>query len=1015
MFVAGISFFLLQPTYEEKIEKVVSETKKEMAENYVDLCLKKGTEEAIVTMAKRGGYLPGKVKNPHPISNSISIALENMNDGNTSPASYPTTNFSIYSGEHFPFGNVNLKMLCQEGGPNDVPIIDYAIPCPSGSYGLDSMQKDIVHYVSLYLEKCVPVPLEEISKVSGFEISINQSERPKVTVTFGEEGLLAQAYYPFIFEQEDERLSKTVEFSYEVPIRLKRLYGLADFLIKNDRYYIDFNISKDYFSEKKRSKHYDTAMSVIVTPIDQSDNKTDVIFVYDNKSIMQGRAVYFKFARENRPPVLEPIHPSTFTDEAGEVFDVVASGTDVNFTIDGADPDEDKMYVALALWRIHSNSTMNPFCDTSDGYFACMENPQFGPQRRPTHDGNTLSDVFPLEKGMEINFDVIPEDRGAHKLLVMLGDDKKIMEEIMALTNPANLASYAPLVDYQLLNILVLNEDIVQEPGEDCYFDEAVCPECCGEHISTEDPIIADATGSISSTGFYDWSINGFEDTANQPRVILPFDHIDYLGIENINDVLSLSEGFEDLILTIGDEDPVEQTKEVHQCFNYSADNYASFPPWPYNITDPFLSAHSCCIGDEFAPKSKECFNDKWLGSLYSFNKTKYLKGPTPIEYEIILETSTISNKASDNVIDFISDKLLRNDAYETTISRQCSGSRGNICTGKIVETVKNKLECGGDNLALDETCAGAKVSLSATLASSCEVYPAGMTFEKKYADRGVSVKARNGLDPVGACNHAFEPSTVGTTINKGTYKFSSGKWACQGGCNGMVACTVGVNCKCDSTVVTTTDPACDGLLFETMSGKDLVLHEGAYCDRDCNEVSASEYDSNPTACRAEYGNDAWDPVRPANRRCCGNDPEEQPNAIVGHACCKNNKGCDNNGECIEHNQQDTDSTPSSLTSKLCKDGSIDTCTWKDECKVKDIGSTHWKCTRGGWEILEGKTTSKNDQCGKGPPSIDGIFCGVCDNPYGGPYKCVKSSCPPQFSYCYENPATNQFVCFATS
>ncbi len=218
-------------SFEDKVDKAVAQTKKTANDNYVGVCLKNSVEKSVAWIAKSGGYARNIDAKYQGAVSPLSMALTNKSLAG--PPKYPKDGFSIYRGIPFPFGQKHLPFLCQPGGPNDVIVEEYANRCPAGAYGPNSIQQEMALFVAEGLKQCLKP--DAINQSGEFTVELADPQ-PKVTIIFGEEGIYAKAAWPFIFESEGESVTRSVEFTYDVPIRFKRIYGLADYLIRNDLY-----------------------------------------------------------------------------------------------------------------------------------------------------------------------------------------------------------------------------------------------------------------------------------------------------------------------------------------------------------------------------------------------------------------------------------------------------------------------------------------------------------------------------------------------------------------------------------------------------------------------------------------------------------------------------------------------------------------------------------------------------------------------------------------------------------
>jgi hypothetical protein len=152
------------------------------------------------------------------------------------------------------------------------------------------------------------------------------------------------------------------------------------------------------------------------------------------------------------------------------------------------------------------------------------------------------------------------------------------------------------------------------------------------------------------------------------------------------------------------------------------------------------------------------------------------------------------------------------NDIFEQTFTRDCSGDRGNTCTGDAKETRKVVRECQDDNgignsAFNQEKCSGPDqyyfTNTALTNDLPCQAYT-GVTFQS-LSGSGTGICTSGPQCSNGNIFEAYDNT-------KGPYKYT-----CDGQCSGDGTCNTPKNCLCDASCnpnvpLTVSSPLCDGL-----------------------------------------------------------------------------------------------------------------------------------------------------------------------------------------------------------
>jgi hypothetical protein len=479
LILAGLSFVMIsqkqQRQLEEQADVILEEIQTETLNNYLRGCLKNALEEGIQSMGRYGGkVMPPRTDFQVAPDYFIQYGI-NEYTGSLSPPSftessndwrYPkdptesTGSYFIFTNV-FPYGKKTLPVLCQKDGPNDVSLSTYAKPCPPGRYSLNSMQKELSLYTARRIEACVKE--ENVEKVTGFTVELG---RPKVTVVYGEEDVTAEAQYPVEVQVNKNQVTKFLDYKVTVNARLKKMYGLMEYLLYKDSTFLDNKLMQDGSAGSinqqlvESSKYFDANMEVSI-PI--TKNQGDVIRIVDKASKVQGSKGVFQSARKNRKPVLDYIH-GTYSERNTAPFnkfdfDILVKKLDA-VTITGTckDPDEDECTIRFEGWKTTQVQEYNDALRECPGRGAVtLDNQKFATQEdlmkcMQYHDGAAQSTI--VQDNM-LSFTTGPSDFGLFTIKVIAEDPEGLQ-------------------DWQDVKILVYAETATHlgTPGDGCVTDE---------------------------------------------------------------------------------------------------------------------------------------------------------------------------------------------------------------------------------------------------------------------------------------------------------------------------------------------------------------------------------------------------------------------------------------------------------------------------------------------------------------------------------------------------------------
>src|SRR3989344_2619245 len=297
---------------------------------YVTSCLRKTSQDAVLRSFSQGGalYLDGGEGNitNHPqdmflydLNGLQSIVYSTVKKSNLLgtdlryplPPAYPKLNAPPLPIKPFPYSKKNIFLLCDPLGVNRLgtPGQGYAIPCASvvgyNLYGANSLQKQLEDYTNIKLKECINKTM--LQDITVFTLSIGE---PNVTFFLGDGETLVAANYPMQL-LVDENVIKEDHFEIVLPIRLKKLYDLINYMVTEDSNSLDFDYLKE--SDRRKFKDYDKDFRTTITidkicPKCTTGNYTDVVRVTDKASLIDGYPITFQFAVENRIPALDYLH-----------------------------------------------------------------------------------------------------------------------------------------------------------------------------------------------------------------------------------------------------------------------------------------------------------------------------------------------------------------------------------------------------------------------------------------------------------------------------------------------------------------------------------------------------------------------------------------------------------------------------------------------------------------------------------------------------------------------------------
>ncbi|MFC1801136.1 hypothetical protein ACFLZB_01635 [Nanoarchaeota archaeon] len=457
--------------------------------------------------------------------------------------------------------------------------------------GVLTIKRQLENYIQDYVQDCTDFEsLVQEEGLAGYDITWDE---PQVQVIFGLDNIRVILDYPInVMIGDEEPIHHLLGFKAKEEINFRGIYNLVREVLDKDNNLADFDISQNISQENL------WRAGEMIFEEHRFDNG-DVFILEDSTTQIYGNDYIFQWARQNRPPVLYYI--ANNASELDPYDFLVIEGEKIEMIAEGADPDEDLINFS--------------FDGGSLGSF----------------DGN----IF--EKN-STNLSQWP----AYNVTVEVHD--------------------WVWTDEQRVRLFV---DRVLEPAFTIYS----YPEIGDGFISVEDPVYLNASPTLKSLApntphSYYWEYWGpevgtglleyFEIGADSECMVVP-------GFENCSvgdfDILNIrgqhfnESGDTTMFLTVTAHysDRVQEVKiqrdvTVKECLPLRS----SSPPYPYNITDPFLSDHSCCLGNVDQPHTWQLAN-----------------------------SSTVCYSQSENC-------TANHPKTTKATNRHCDGLRGNTCTGDL-------------------------------------------------------------------------------------------------------------------------------------------------------------------------------------------------------------------------------------------------------------------------------------------------------------------------------------------
>lgn len=363
----------------------------------VEACVQRASQEGLVLAGSQGGALyshqveggalfvalaaNGELTLPYDGAD-VSFAIRES--GQSGPPEYPVPGPIGSAQLEGLIGVSTLLPLCDADGPNAWGRLEARYTCID--YDFPGSPHSIQDYLRRFILNrtlgCIDFQVLE----DAYGIAVRPIGAPEMNVTIGDADVTAQFSY-----QLDLGGTTVGIFTYQSPVRLKKVYELAYRLAEADNsdlaLFIDDPVS---LSERLRTcPSVDrTGLSepclkegMNVTVIDapcatcSMNRYADVVRITDGESLIGGQPYVFQFSRENRRPALDLIDESAMSgaystylqrthgisknpyfraakDPYPDSYDILLTEGDVLHVIPyGLDPDEDSLTYSYSGWR----------------------------------------------------------------------------------------------------------------------------------------------------------------------------------------------------------------------------------------------------------------------------------------------------------------------------------------------------------------------------------------------------------------------------------------------------------------------------------------------------------------------------------------------------------------------------------------------------------------------------------------------------------------------------------------
>jgi hypothetical protein len=378
----------------------------------ISQCLETAADDALYKIGVQGGHIYSNQYGddsqlrgiPHTIDNDEYIVPFGIIRSPNEPAAplYPLVlpqehRYSLGFLElNFPeqsvWGTVSLPKLCDRFGPNG-PSDNNLASCDTFAmgFGNQTMQRKLEIASLRATRLCIDFSKDVIDrKTKDFILSASELEV-----------LLTDSSVRFTLSLNasaavGESTLNINEFTYNAPVRLKRVYNLAHQILFTDTTNVSFTKDRDYINLNScnydgQVQCYDEHMQVgVYRDIHPQFPGSAILEVVDNRSTINGRPFKFLVSVENRPPMLDYYREATIS--LDPTVDIQRAATSTLTILPQAfDPDGDKITIRYYGWKslgfnasnmYQNQATYDANCDGRDAWCAEYELINFKPSIR---------------------------------------------------------------------------------------------------------------------------------------------------------------------------------------------------------------------------------------------------------------------------------------------------------------------------------------------------------------------------------------------------------------------------------------------------------------------------------------------------------------------------------------------------------------------------------------------------------------------------------------------------------
>ena len=651
----------------------------------------------------------------------------------------------------------------------------------------------------------------------------------------------------------------------------------------------------------------------------------DIIKIGDLASLVDGKPLTFSFAIKQRKPILEYMHQRGLTTVFnGKLIDYQYRVGDL-ITLEplAVDPDNDSMRFNYSGWKETYDEVFDADCCftkgvkqvgdgwgpcgalsepgcaqcTLESYGACVEtltdapydwtgHPLFTPENGTSQIQTSESDAGYREVILSVKdehgamdyqiirfliFDYPEAVLESRNLYEDVNDSWASIEDVYILDGSSSTASvlaggdlshflYSDLTEIEQFDVLKttscagLAGYCVEATGSDLMF--LSLPNITGTEPSPSNTPWLDILTNTYRTKWFDSQNNDF----NGVKFI---EHTIQLIVQQVIGG--------DLLASLPDEKLVN----VAQCLPHNYND--AFEAYPYNGVVDFKNV--CCAPIEIGGSDKDS-KEHYFGGTFEDEDTQCYEttstmcypfdiNENPIEFYplnlALTETSDDGNVSNREIVEseFGSFNELRmNDIFTLNYEQNCSGNRGNICSGDVGFSLTQSKTC--NDYSTDSQfarCQGplvtdfSKCQNNMVVPTDCKNYDEGDSFEKII---GWYPEGKRELVEAGFCDD-LQTSKI-RTISPFIVKDNGGVFNCNARCNGAGGCTYHEldQCSCNKDnicKITTANQYYDSNYILTK----FVCKGDVACKSDCNALE--DYTNDKYACYCKQSGSLSNPA----------------------------------------------------------------------------------------------------------------------------------------------------------